>query len=104
LSNFFGAANEYYSQFYGPYLYYSPPILAIPGNHDGDVDPNHPQPSLAAFAENFCSATPRLTSETRRPARCFPQTVVFVVNLRAAQTLGFTFPAAILAKATQVVS
>jgi putative ABC transport system substrate-binding protein len=34
----------------------------------------------------------------------FPQTVVFVVNLRAAQTFGFTFPAAILAKATQVVS
>jgi putative ABC transport system substrate-binding protein len=34
----------------------------------------------------------------------FPQTVDFVINLPAAQAIGFTFPASILAKATNVIS
>jgi hypothetical protein len=33
---FYGEHEEYYSQFYDPYHQYLPPILAIPGNHDGD--------------------------------------------------------------------
>src|SRR5579883_287909 len=59
---YYGEASQYYSQFYEPYQLYPAPILAIPGNHDGDVhDPS--VPSLAAFVENFCAPTPRLTKE-----------------------------------------
>lgn len=59
---YYGEARQYYSQFYEPYQLYPAPILAIAGNHDGDVhDPS--VPSLAAFVENFCAPTPRLTKE-----------------------------------------
>ncbi|HEY0753200.1 MAG TPA: metallophosphoesterase [Ktedonobacteraceae bacterium] len=59
---YYGEASNYYSQFYEPYQLYPAPILAIPGNHDGDVqDPS--VPSLAAYVENFCAPTPRLTKE-----------------------------------------
>ena len=59
---YYGQASEYYSQFYEPYLHYDAPILAIPGNHDGDVIDTS-VPSLAAFVENFCSTGPHLSSE-----------------------------------------
>ncbi len=59
---FYGQASEYYSQFYEPYVHYDAPILAIPGNHDGDVLGSS-VPSLAAFVENFCSTAPHLSSE-----------------------------------------
>jgi hypothetical protein len=59
---YYGQAGDYYAQFYEPYMHYDAPILAIPGNHDGDViDPS--VPSLAAFVENFCSTEPHLSSE-----------------------------------------
>ncbi|HEX7734953.1 MAG TPA: metallophosphoesterase [Ktedonobacteraceae bacterium] len=59
---YYGEARNYFSQFYEPYQLYPAPILAIPGNHDGDVmDPS--VPSLAAYVENFCAPTPRLTKE-----------------------------------------
>jgi hypothetical protein len=42
-----------------PYLHPAPGfdgiILAVPGNHDGEVRDAADQPSLAAFLENFCS-------------------------------------------------
>ncbi len=59
---YYGQASEYYSQFYEPYLHYDAPILAIPGNHDGDVI-DTTVPSLAAFVENICSTEPHLSSE-----------------------------------------
>ncbi len=59
---YYGQATEYYSQFYEPYLHYDVPILAIPGNHDGDVIGSS-APSLAAFVENFCATDPHLSSE-----------------------------------------
>src|SRR6266568_6869919 len=34
---FDGERNQYYPQFYEPYLHYQAPILGIPGNHDGDL-------------------------------------------------------------------
>lgn len=57
---FFGQADQYYPQFYEPYFNYDVPIFAIPGNHDGDIDPTNPNPpsSLSAFVTNFCSDTP----------------------------------------------
>jgi acid phosphatase type 7 len=59
---YYGEASQYYSQFYEPYELYPAPIMAIPGNHDGDVQ-DASVPSLAAFVENFCAPTPRLTKE-----------------------------------------
>ena len=65
---YYGETSEYYGQFYEPYAHYPAPIIAIPGNHDGDVlDPA--TPSLAAFVENFCAATPHLSSEAGDTAR-----------------------------------
>lgn len=54
-----GEIANYYWEFYEPYLHYPAPIFAIPGNHDGDVDPadqfHSPQDSLKGFVRNFCS-------------------------------------------------
>src|SRR5436309_9818200 len=54
-----GEVTNYYWEFYEPYLHYAAPIFAIPGNHDGDMDPNDvynkPSDSLKGFARNFCS-------------------------------------------------
>jgi hypothetical protein len=55
---YFGEATYYYDQFYEPYRDYPAPILAIAGNHDGVVYPKDPAPTLAAFLQNFCTATP----------------------------------------------
>jgi hypothetical protein len=49
---FNGEAQDYYDQFYLPYEHYIAPILAVPGNHDGDAVA--PETSLAAFVRNFC--------------------------------------------------
>lgn len=53
-----GETQNYYWEFYEPYNKYPAPIFAIPGNHDGDVDPLAPEKSLAAFVNNFCAASP----------------------------------------------
>ena len=54
-----GEIRNYYWEFYEPYLHYPAPIFAIPGNHDGDVDPadqfHTPADSLKGFVRNFCS-------------------------------------------------
>lgn len=54
-----GEIVNYYWEFYEPYLHYRGPIFAIPGNHDGDVDPNdqfnQPSDSLKGFVRNFCA-------------------------------------------------
>jgi predicted phosphodiesterase len=60
---YYGEAQSYYDQFYEPYVHYQAPILAIPGNHDGDLAPGATVASLAAFAENFCAAEAHLTPE-----------------------------------------
>jgi hypothetical protein len=54
-----GEVINYYWEYYEPYNHYPGPIVAIPGNHDGDVDPNdqfhQPSDSLKGFVRNFCS-------------------------------------------------
>ena len=62
---YYGQLSEYNSQFFEPYKFYPAPIFAIPGNHDGDVDPTDPAKlrSLDAFVKMFCSAKPTLPPE-----------------------------------------
>jgi hypothetical protein len=56
---FNGQLTEYYSQFYEPYDHYTPPIIAIPGNHDGDpIDST--QVSLDGWVAYFMTATPHV--------------------------------------------
>lgn len=50
----YGARGEYLKQFYEPYRRYDRPILAIPGNHDGDLD-DRSRESLDGFIANFCA-------------------------------------------------
>jgi len=56
-----GLSRHYREQFYEPYQYYDAPIVAIPGNHDGDTrtrrgDEPDNEPSLRGFMENFCAS------------------------------------------------
>ncbi len=55
---FTGFHDDYYAQFYEPYAHYTPPILAIPGNHDGEVDDPTVQTSLDGWVDYFMQATP----------------------------------------------
>lgn len=48
-----GELANYYPEFYEPYLSYPGPIVAIPGNHDGDIDPQTAETSLEGFIRNF---------------------------------------------------
>jgi calcineurin-like phosphoesterase family protein len=56
-----GVTTDYRDQFYDPYKFYPPAIVAIPGNHDGQTivnkgDPPDPEPSLKGFFANFCDS------------------------------------------------
>jgi acid phosphatase type 7 len=53
---FNGELNLYPEQFYEPYKFYQVPIVAIPGNHDGDNVPS--EVSLDSFVKNFCTSAP----------------------------------------------
>ena len=53
-----GESAQYFPQFYEPYDHYPLPIVAIPGNHDGDPLPGGNETTLQAFLANFCTATP----------------------------------------------
>jgi len=55
---FTGAHDDYYSQFYEAYQEYAPPIFAIPGNHDGEVDDPTQQTSLDGWVAYFMQANP----------------------------------------------
>jgi hypothetical protein len=53
-----GMHDDYYQQFYDPYSQYAPPILAIPGNHDGEVDDPTAQTSLDGWIAYFMQEKP----------------------------------------------
>lgn len=55
---FTGMHDDYYGQFYEPYSAYTAPILAIPGNHDGEVDDPSQQTSLDGWVDYFMQKTP----------------------------------------------
>ena len=48
---------EYLDRFYRAYAGYPNPIVAVPGNHDGEVRSGSDPSSLRAFWANFCAAT-----------------------------------------------
>jgi len=58
----------YRDEFYRPYMKYPGKIIAIPGNHDGEVYKITDPVSLKAFRDNFCTAkatVPEIASEVR---------------------------------------
>jgi len=65
---FNGEYKDYYDQFYDPYDHYSPPIIAIPGNHDGDpVDAS--QTSLDGWVAYFMTKDPHVDPISRDSPR-----------------------------------
>ena len=59
-----GEAAEYERQFFVPFQDYPAPIVAIPGNHDSDINPLSVAPynSLDAFKAVFCDSAPQTVS------------------------------------------
>lgn len=47
---------QYRPEFYEPYVHYPGKIIAIAGNHDGEVFPQTDPKTLNAFLANFCAA------------------------------------------------
>src|SRR5262249_33355227 len=56
-----GQEADYFDQFYEPYDHYTPPILGIAGNHDGD--PVEGQTSLDGWVRYFMSEQPHIDTE-----------------------------------------
>jgi predicted phosphodiesterase len=73
-----GESDNYWPEFYEPYFNYNAPIVAIPGNHDGDVDPSTGETSLEAFVRNFCAQSAIISPDNRdAPRRTMTQPNVF---------------------------
>ena len=53
-----GETANYFPEFYEPYMTYPAPIFAIPGNHDGDINPQTRETTLQEFVRNFCAPAP----------------------------------------------
>ena len=66
--------NLYRDEFYRPYAHYPGKIIAIPGNHDGEIFAGTDPKSLAAFQTNFC-APDGSTPQAAAGARILRQTV-----------------------------
>jgi hypothetical protein len=65
---FNGELDQYYEQFYEPYEHYAPPILSIPGNHDGaPLDKDHP--SLQGWVAYFMTEKPHVDPESKDAPR-----------------------------------
>jgi hypothetical protein len=87
---FNGEHDEYYSQFYDPYHHYTPPILSIPGNHDGDpIDAS--QKSLDGWVRFFMWNDPTdidpISSDAPRAPVGLPN-VFFTLNCPFATIVG----------------
>jgi hypothetical protein len=67
---FNGMSTDYPVQFYEPYQNYDAPIVAIPGNHDGDTrtrtgDVPDDETTLFGFMQNFCAPSPQFLFKHR---------------------------------------
>lgn len=65
---FNGQVTDYYSQFYEPYNHYNAPIIAIPGNHDGDPI-NSSQTSLDGWVRYFMQPDAHINPESQDAPR-----------------------------------
>jgi predicted phosphodiesterase len=85
-----GESANYWPEFYEPYMNYPAPIVAIPGNHDGDVNPSMGEASLAGFARNFCSQSAVISPDNRdAPRRTMTQpNVHWTLNTPLATIIG----------------
>lgn len=73
-----GESANYWPEFYEPYANFHAPIVAIPGNHDGDVNPAAAEPSLAAFVRNFCAQSAVMSPDNlESPRRTMTQPNVY---------------------------
>ena len=73
-----GESANYWPEFYEPYWNYNAPIVAIPGNHDGDVNPATKESSLQAFVRNFCAQSAVISPDNlEAPRRTMTQPHVF---------------------------
>jgi hypothetical protein len=73
-----GESANYWPEFYEPYLNYNAPIVAIPGNHDGDVNSTTSETSLQAFVRNFCAQSAIVSPDNlEAPRRTMTQPNVF---------------------------
>ena len=73
-----GESANYWPEFYEPYMNYPGPIVAIPGNHDGDVNPATGESSLAGFVRNFCAQSAVISPDNREsPRRTMTQPNVY---------------------------
>jgi hypothetical protein len=72
-----GEEAGYRSQFFAPYAAYSAPIVAVPGNHDGELTPASRAGTLAAFLKTFCSESLPL----RDAAHSLPRPAVVQPNV-----------------------
>jgi hypothetical protein len=73
-----GESANYWPEFYEPYMNYHAPIVAIPGNHDGDVNPATGESSLQPFVRNFCAQTAIISPDNRdSPRRTMTQPNVY---------------------------
>jgi predicted phosphodiesterase len=73
-----GESANYWPEFYEPYQNYNAPIVAIPGNHDGDVNPTTGESSLQAFVRNFCAQSAVISPDNlEAPRRTMTQPNVF---------------------------
>lgn len=54
---------HYVDRFYRPYRHYPGKIIAIAGNHDGEVRSAADNPSLKAFSDNFCAQNAAVPSD-----------------------------------------
>ena len=73
-----GESANYWPEFYEPYWTYNAPIVAIPGNHDGDVNPATKESSLQAFVRNFCAQSAVISPDNlEAPRRTMTQPHVF---------------------------
>lgn len=50
----------YRQEFYEPYMHYPGKIIAIPGNHDGEVFPKTDPATCKAFQDNFCAPSQKV--------------------------------------------
>ncbi len=84
-----GQISDYYDQFYEPYNHYNVPIIAIPGNHDGDpIDAS--QTSLDGWVAYFMTPAPRVNPESHDAPRATlsQPNVYFTLNCPFATIVG----------------